>query len=320
MRSHIITEPLYPEVELHPWEQQLFESRPVRRLKQLAHFGAASLVSAVVHSRFEHTVGVWKLAAYFFPEDRLLRVAAILHDIGHLPFSHAVEKTLGFNHHSLTEQYIQEKEIAALLKEAGIQPQEVIAYLNSASPLTGVDDILGIDHLDSFLRDTYLAGSIDILPKQLLSKISCTNVGIEVLSEECGLYILKLIMRNHELFLSPNLLAVDRLLAEAIKHHWQECHHEGNDSFARLTDAEVLTMLLQSNSARAKQIVHTMLYEPSNIQFVEGGLGEGVLIQVRKIYGKTPLYQGRKLTESSLEAKKMMDDLLKLKGEYKVRI
>nr|WP_090891453.1 HD domain-containing protein [Evansella caseinilytica] len=105
-QNSFITEPLYPNVSSFAWEEQLFNTRYLRRLKHLAHFCAGSLITPVVHSRFEHTVGVWKLAAYYFPNDKLVRAAAILHDIGHLPFSHAVEKTLGYNHHQLTEKYI----------------------------------------------------------------------------------------------------------------------------------------------------------------------------------------------------------------------
>ncbi|WP_231686949.1 HD domain-containing protein [Bacillus sp. JCM 19034] len=110
----IVNEPLYPFVEPHPWEMELFQSKPVRRLKQLAHFGAGSLISPVVHTRYEHTIGVWKLVSIFFPDEILLRAAAILHDVGHLPFSHSVEKTLGFNHHRLTEEYINEEEISSI--------------------------------------------------------------------------------------------------------------------------------------------------------------------------------------------------------------
>ncbi|GIN72844.1 hypothetical protein J14TS2_33190 [Bacillus sp. J14TS2] len=188
----LLHEPLYPFVEPHPWEVELFNTVKVRRLKQLAHFGAGSIVSSVVHSRFEHAVGVWKLAAIFFPDDVLLRGAAILHDIGHLPFSHSLEKILGFNHHHLTEQFIQEEEISDILREIGINPFEIIDYLNKPSVLTGKEDILGIDHLDSFFRDTYMAGECKYLPKDMLSKIHCTPKGIET-DEVTGLYLLKLI-------------------------------------------------------------------------------------------------------------------------------
>lgn len=116
----MIEESLYPIMDMHDWEKELFLTKSVRRLKHLAHFGARSYISPVVHTRFEHTVGVWKLAAHFFPEDSLIRAAAILHDIGHVPFSHSVERALGYNHHELTNQLIQEEAISNLLQDAGL--------------------------------------------------------------------------------------------------------------------------------------------------------------------------------------------------------
>lgn len=56
-----LNEPLYPNIKMTDVELELFQSSYLRRLKYLAHFGAASLVSPVVHSRFEHTLGVLKL-------------------------------------------------------------------------------------------------------------------------------------------------------------------------------------------------------------------------------------------------------------------
>lgn len=52
--------------------------------------------------------------------DNLARAAAILHDIGHLPFSHSVERTLGFNHHELTEKYVKDWEIESILNKINL--------------------------------------------------------------------------------------------------------------------------------------------------------------------------------------------------------
>lgn len=194
--SILIDEPLYPKEVMHPWEEALFQTSYLRRLKHLAHYGAGALVSPVVHSRFEHTLGVWRLTARYFPENDLIRVAAILHDIGHLPFSHALESALGFNHHQLTEAYICDPEITNILAEINILPQDVIDYLNGPSPLTGTAEVMGLDHLDSFLRDTYMAGQIKILPRKLLEKIRCNESGV-VTDEETGCQLLELIYLDH---------------------------------------------------------------------------------------------------------------------------
>lgn len=146
----MLNEPLYPSQSPLPWETALFQTSFVKRLKHLAHFGAGSFVSSVTHSRFEHTVGVWKLAVHFFPNNLLLRAASILHDIGHLPFSHSVERALGFDHHQLTKSYIHHQEISSVLEQNNLSAETVCHYLDQDTPLTGSKNVLGLDHLDSF--------------------------------------------------------------------------------------------------------------------------------------------------------------------------
>lgn len=314
----LFSEPLYPYILPNNVEIELVKSAPLRRLKHLAHFGAGSFITPVVHSRYEHTVGVWKLTALYFPDDIELRIAALLHDIGHLPFSHAVEDTLNFNHHQLTEQYILEDEISSILKRYNVDPHRIIETLNGPSVITGIENILGIDHLDSFLRDTYMAGKIDILPKQLLSKIRCTSRGIET-DLETGHYLLQMILADHKLFFSPLLVGVDRLLAEAIKCHWGT-ETVNNREFVRLVDTDVVSMLKSSSSKEARMLIDTLLYKPYKIRINKSIMGQGYPISVRKVYGKVPLYKGNPLTEHSDEAKGILVDLRNLSFDYEVLI
>ncbi|WP_207667437.1 HD domain-containing protein [Clostridium sp. 1xD42-85] len=141
-------------------------------------------------------LGVWKLAAVYFPNHHVLRAAAILHDIGHLSFSHAVEKTLGYDHRALTEEYIQSPEVVSILHTANLEPSDIIHYLRLPSPLTGTQNILGLDHLDSFLRDTYMTGNIETMPRELIKRIHCSEQGIET-DEPTGLQLLRLIVQVH---------------------------------------------------------------------------------------------------------------------------
>ncbi|SDD35575.1 hypothetical protein SAMN05421663_109146 [Terribacillus halophilus] len=305
-RDTLIQEPLYPPIKPHQWEGELFQSTSVRRLKHLAHFGAGSLVTSVVHSRFEHTVGVWKLAAHFFPDDDLLRAAAILHDIGHLPFSHAVEEALEYDHHQITEQYILGEDITKILGNASIESADVVEYLRNPSVLTGRNHVLGIDHLDSFFRDTYMFCNTEVPPHHILPKLTCTEQGIDT-DLETGLYLLKLIKQDHELFLSPFLVGADRLLAEAIKSHWNEQSGDADRQvFAKLTDMDVVAMLQSSSSFHAKRIIRTLLYESDKINISEP---RGYPIHIRKIYAKAPQCNGQRLTEISKEAHELIDGL-----------
>lgn len=310
-----INEPLYPEVKLNRWEFELFNTSYVRRLKQLSHFGAGSIVSSVVHSRYEHTIGVWKLTAYFFPNDNLARAAAILHDIGHLPFSHSVERTLGFNHHELTEKYLKDREIEEILNKVNLTSLEVIDFLNSQNQITGTKEIIGLDHLDSFFRDTYMNGGIDRLPKDLLSSINCSKKGV-IADYETALYIMELVLMDHELFLSPQLLAADRILAEAISLHFKGIV---DSDIAFLTDFELLNLLNNSNNLMVKHLMDLLIKYPSEINIQSSITGVGIRFGVRKIYNKTPMFNEKPLNED-IKVKKYLEKIGDLKKEYELII
>lgn len=250
-----------------------------------------------------------------FPEDKLLRAAAILHDTGHVPFSHSVEKALGFDHHQLTEAFIATKEISLILEEAGLSSRKVIDYLNQRSPLTGGNGVLGIDHLDSFIRDTYMNGKVKFLPKDVLPQLECTEQGIQT-NEKLAIYLTECILNDHKLFLSPELIGIDRLVEEALRLHWSEEDVESKDQFAKATDAEVLVDLMNSPSNESKRITKAILYQPEELVLGETGLP----IKVKKVYVNVPLVAGKKITEISEEAKNNMEELQNITYSLKVSI
>lgn len=120
-------------------EKELIGSFPFQRLHYIRQLGLAYLVyPGATHSRFEHSLGVMELASKIFhnvcktarpdvfhlvprkgsPEyfywQRILRMAALCHDLGHLPFSHAAEKELigEGGHENWTLQIIQSDYLA----------------------------------------------------------------------------------------------------------------------------------------------------------------------------------------------------------------
>ncbi|MFB4212907.1 HD domain-containing protein [Shouchella sp. JSM 1781072] len=311
----LLIEPLYPNVQMFNWERALFQTRKIKRLKQLAHYGAGSFVSPVTHSRFEHTLGVWKLTAMFFREREDLRAAAILHDIGHLPFSHAVERTLGYNHHHLTEISIRtEEDITSILSQNGISVEKVIQCLNEENGLLGTTDGMGLDHLDSFLRDTYMLGGIEGLPKDLLPHIRWTSQGIEADADTCA-FIMDCVVNDHALFLSPLLLAVDRVLAEAVRLHLQD----NPSPIESMTDDELLAELKASNQKEVQELMEVLLYRTDRLHVSESVRGEGLEVNVRKLYHKAPLYNGKSYSETAA-GMKQMNRLNGLKKTYNVTV
>ncbi|TXK76345.1 HD domain-containing protein [Paenibacillus sp. N3.4] len=311
----MIWEPLYQwHMKAHPVEVELFRSQPVRRLKYLHHFGASALFSPMTHSRFEHTVGVWSLMVHFCPEEPLLRIAALLHDIGHLPFSHAVERTLGYDHHQHTEQLILGGVIADILIKHQIAPASIVSILNQDSPLTNKTSLLGLDHLDSFLRDTYYAGQQMMPPSELVRNLHLRGFYLEA-EEDTAAALVHAVVEDHRLFLHPQFLAMDALLAKAAAHHC-EANPDMKDRIPSLMDHELVQELLQSNNKVAKEIMHVLMYEPHRIQITGEPIPGSIEVQIRKPYKKQPLIGDKPASETSFRAAVKLAELDAMTATY----
>ncbi len=134
-RYHEIRDPIHGFVKLDSDERHVLDSPPVQRLRNIHQLAMSYLVyPGATHKRFEHSLGVMELAGRVFdavtdrdrihgsvtnmfrsiPGDidywrRVVRIAALCHDIGHLPFSHAAEMQLlpdGKTHESITAELI----------------------------------------------------------------------------------------------------------------------------------------------------------------------------------------------------------------------
>jgi len=165
--------------------RRIIDTEPFRRLAKITQVGLVSLVyPAARHTRFEHSLGVYRLALLLLkrlshvPEfcrrvsrhdaERLI-VTALLHDIGHYPFCHLIEdiRIEGVPHHEeLAAQFIAHSELADLLRsDWSVEPQEIINLLHGKTE-SSVDHLLAsilsgpidIDKMDYLFRDSLHAG------------------------------------------------------------------------------------------------------------------------------------------------------------------
>ena len=165
--------------------RRIIDTEPFRRLAKITQVGLVSLIyPGARHTRFEHSLGVYRLALLLFkrlshvPEftsrvsqrdaERFI-VTALLHDVGHYPFCHLIEdiKIDGLPHHEkLAAEFIEQSELAELLRtDWNLEPQEVINLLNGKTE-TAVDHLLAsmlsgpidIDKMDYLYRDSLHAG------------------------------------------------------------------------------------------------------------------------------------------------------------------
>lgn len=164
------------EVALTPTERALLTAWPVRRLAFVAHAGAASITTTQAYSRLEHSLGVLALVAHFAPDDHDARVTALLHDVGHLPFSHTLEGIAGLEHHTLGRAAVR-----ALAEDHPIDAERLIATDDGRVPsvLTPAHGGLKLDHLDSFLRSGQVHGRTTTPPHELLRRLRLVDGAVD---------------------------------------------------------------------------------------------------------------------------------------------
>src|SRR5689334_16055039 len=150
----IIRDPLWNNIAVDPLAMQLIDSPAFQRLRYVRQLGLAFLVyPGATHSRFEHALGTYHLArrALSLLDERgalagiprplcsTVRVAALLHDIGHYPFSHALEEIGALHHEEVARPLVTQGVIADILRaEMGADaPNEIMALIRgeSRSPL-----------------------------------------------------------------------------------------------------------------------------------------------------------------------------------------
>jgi HD superfamily phosphohydrolase len=177
-----IKDPIHGYVNITEAEKQVIDSFPVQRLRRLRQLAGAEYVyPAANHTRFEHCVGVMHLAGLmaenpylskYFNDDeyQMIRIAALLHDVGHGPFSHVFEhllaKFLNKTHEDINVWIVQKSELKDIIKKIGYKVDEVaklsVGWLHKPKRAF-MDQIIrsavDVDKLDFVVRDTYHTGA-----------------------------------------------------------------------------------------------------------------------------------------------------------------
>ena len=309
---HEIRDPIHVFLRLDSDERKVLDSRPVQRLRHIHQLAMSYLVyPGATHKRFEHSLGVMELAGRVFdvitadqnirdqvrrvvPEigrqdqrsywRKALRMAALCHDLGHLPFSHAAEHELlpkGWNHERLTVKLILSDEMRKIWFSM-IPPliPEHIAKISVGKEkakdtdfpdkldwsdweillseiITG--DTLGVDRMDYLLRDSRHAGvaygnfdhhrlidSMRVLPSS--DQSDEPTLGIEIGGIHAAeAHILARYYMFMQVYQHRVRVAYDFHLKEFLKN-WLEGGYFPTDiaEHQKITDNEVLTAISET--------------------------------------------------------------------------
>ncbi|MEP7067179.1 MAG: HD domain-containing protein, partial [Gemmatimonadota bacterium] len=172
-RVTIVRDPLWNNIPLDADAMRLVDTTVFQRLRYVRQLGLAFLVyPGATHSRFEHALGTYHLTGRTLallrergdlarvPADEcaIVRAAALLHDVGHYPFSHALEEIGALHHETVARTLIIGGEIAAVLSttigsNAAMRAHALITG-ESESPLQGlISGSLDLDKIEYLKRD-----------------------------------------------------------------------------------------------------------------------------------------------------------------------
>lgn len=175
----LIRDPVHNYISIRdPRLVELIDCAEFQRLRRIRQLGTSSFTfPGAEHSRFAHALGVLHVAQRLmrrFQAQKILNVSeedvflvsatALLHDLGHGPFSHALESLWRQNHEQWTIQVItSDTEVGrALRKWDETYPQRMVELINNTSPTPAfaavISSQLDVDRLDYLLRDSLMTG------------------------------------------------------------------------------------------------------------------------------------------------------------------
>ncbi|HVZ94483.1 MAG TPA: HD domain-containing protein [Phycisphaerales bacterium] len=187
-KGKVFRDPVHRLIRIEQDDQfilDLVNAPEFQRLRRVRQLGVSSFTyHGAEHSRFVHSLGVYNFAQRIIAalqrryskcpdvvellqtHARVAKAAALLHDLGHGPFSHMIERASGssFDHEEMTAKLITNEAgtISQVLRGASINPQDVADVIRKTYPHSLIVDIvssqLDADRMDYLLRDSLMTG------------------------------------------------------------------------------------------------------------------------------------------------------------------
>ena len=206
-QCHAIRDPVWHHIWLPNDFVPLLSTPSFLKLQGIRQLGPSALVyPGATHTRYNHSLGVFHVAKRFL-ERIMIEVqgqaqitfrgaaaflcAALVHDLGHFPYTHSLKELPLKDHEELTADLVCSQPIAALIETAGIDPQAVAAIVDThrhcpdselslyRAVLSGV---LDPDKLDYLNRDAYFCGvpygiqDLDFILSRIFIQDGCVGI------------------------------------------------------------------------------------------------------------------------------------------------
>ncbi len=278
--------PIHGYIKLSDLEREILDTRPVQRMRRLRQLAGSEYVyPGANHTRLEHCLGVMYLAGQLgnellaaevdiTKEDiRDLRIAALLHDIGHGPFSHLFEvilEKLDKTHEDLTMWLIKESKIADILEENGIdvKRQSLLSVgRRQADKRPFITQVIAsaidVDKQDFVLWDSFHTGAnygigVDIARLNRLVNVLDDHLAVDIKAlSVLETFIIARIQSFRSIYFHTTSRAAQILFAQALERYYEEEEGQiGIDSVDEYLNLDDWTMWGRlSNNKSSKQYI-----------------------------------------------------------------
>ena len=274
-----IIDPIHDFIRVYEHELSIIDSPIFQRLRRIRQLSGAHLTyPAAQHTRFEHSLGVMHIASQagqalsekdILKSDdiEILRLAGLLHDIGHGPFSHLFEEIIQekkISHEDFGREIILKSEIGDNLSKNGFDKKLItkIAFGNSKFQYLNeiVSGALSADMMDYLLRDGYFTGAehAKIDHKRITQSLDVHKKKLSL--ERSALYSFESMMHSRyqmfkAVYFHKTVRAAEVMILEALRLSDDEFGFTtfNLNEYVNLTDEYVLSSLVSTQSSKLKR-------------------------------------------------------------------
>jgi HD superfamily phosphohydrolase len=274
-----IIDPIHDFIRVYDYELPIIDNPLFQRLRRIRQLSGAHLTyPAAQHTRFEHSLGVMHIASQagfalnekgFLNSDdvQILRLAGLLHDIGHGPFSHLFEEIIQekkISHEDYGKKIILNSEIGDVLSKTGFDKKLITKIAFGESKFQYLNEIvsgaLSADMMDYLLRDGYFTGAehAKVDHKRITQSLDIHNKKLAL--ERSALYSFESMMHSRyqmfkAVYFHKTVRAAEVMLIEALRLSDDEFGFTSFNlnEFVKLTDEYVLSSLTSSKSSKLKR-------------------------------------------------------------------